>query len=386
MAVTPVEAARKLAPRAAELAGEGERARRLPAELSAEIAAAGLYRLCVPERLGGAQAPPAELLAAVEALAGGDGAAGWCVAVCATAGMLAAYLEPETAAEIYGDQLAVAGGVFAPSGRAVAAGDELEIRGRWRFCSNIHNCDWLMGVCIVEDGDQPRRTAAGGPEIRLVLMPAAELELIDTWSVSGLRATGSHDIAADRVIAPARRSASLISDRPLDSGALYAFPPFGLLAASIAAVALGIARAAIDDLRGLAGAKTPTLSTRKLAERPATQTAVARAEAQVRAARALLFDAVDRAWIRAQAQGEGQLPRELRAGLRLAATHAVEAATEAVDAMQRLAGGSAIYESSPLERRFRDIHVATQHMLIGPATWELGGRALLGLELDDSQL
>jgi len=386
MAVTPVEAARKLAPRAAELAGEGERARRLPAELSAEIAAAGLYRLCVPERLGGAQAPPAELLAAVEALAGGDGAAGWCVAVCATAGMLAAYLEPETAAEIYSDPLAVAGGVFAPSGRAVANGDELEISGRWRFCSNVHNCDWLMGGCLVADGDQPRRTEAGGAEIRLVLMPAAELELIDTWSVSGLRATGSHDIAADGVIAPARRSASLISDRPLDPGALYAFPPFGLLAASIAAVALGIARAAIDDITGLAAAKTPTLSTRKLAERPATQAAVARAEAQVQAARALLFAAVDRAWAQAQARSGDRLPQEMRAGLRLASTHAVEAATEAVDAVQRLAGGSAIYESSPLERRFRDIHVATQHMLIGPATWELGGRALLGLELDDSQL
>lgn len=386
MAATTLAAARELAPRAAELAGEGERRRRLPAELSAEIAAAGLYRLCIPKRLGGAQAPPAELLAAVEALAAGDGAAGWCVAVCATAGMLAAYLEPETAAEIYGDPLAVAGGVFAPSGRALARGDELEISGRWRFCSNVHNCDWLMGGCVVYDGDQPRRTPAGVPEIRLVLMPAAELELIDTWSVSGLRATGSHDIAADGVVVAARRSASLISDRPLDPGALYAFPPFGLLAASIAAVALGIARAAIDDLCGLAQAKTPTLSSRKLAERPATQTAVAMAEARVRAARALLFEAVERAWAQAQSQPEEALPRELRVGLRLASTHAVEAAAEAVDAVQRLAGGSAIYESSPIERRFRDIHVATQHMLIGPATWELTGRSLLGQELEDSQL
>lgn len=132
--------------------------------------------------------------------------------------------------------------------------------------------------------------------------------------------------------------------------------------------------------------KTPTLSSRKLAERPATQAAAARAEAQVGAGRALIFDAVERAWAGAQAQGGWPLARELRVGLRLAATHAVEAAAEAVDAVQRLAGGSAIYESSPLERRFRDIHAVTQHMLVGPATWELTGRSLLGLELDDSQL
>jgi len=111
---TGIEAARELAPRAAELAGASERARRLPAELSDAIAAAGLYRMCVPEALGGGEAPPGELLACVEALAEGDAAAGWCVAVCATAGMLAAYLDDEFAGEGFGDPGAVAGGVFAP--------------------------------------------------------------------------------------------------------------------------------------------------------------------------------------------------------------------------------------------------------------------------------
>ena len=113
---SPLEAAREIAPRAAALAAEAEAERRLPATLSDELAEAGLYRLCVPESLGGGEAPPRELLGAVEELARGDAAAGWCVAVCATAGMLAAYLEPDAAREVFGDSAGVVGGVFAPMG------------------------------------------------------------------------------------------------------------------------------------------------------------------------------------------------------------------------------------------------------------------------------
>src|SRR5262249_10543446 len=157
-------------------------------------------------------------------------------------------------------------------------------------------------------------------------------------------------------------------DEPLFDRPLYAFPPFGSLAIAIAAVALGIARGALDDLFELAGVKTPTLSTRKLAERANTQSGVARAEAELRAAGAGLLDAVERAWAAAQA-GRG-IPVELRAGLRITATHATEASARVVDVAYGLGGGSAIYDTSPLQRRFRDVHAATQHMLIGPSTWE----------------
>jgi alkylation response protein AidB-like acyl-CoA dehydrogenase len=241
----------------------------------------------------------------------------------------------------------------------------------------------LMAGCVVYDGDAPRLLESGRPDIRLVLMPAAGVEVIDTWTVSGLRATGSHDIAVERLEVPSARAASLITDPPRESGPLYAFPPFGLLAAAIAAVGLGAARGALDELGELAGTKTPTLSTRKLAERAATQSGVARAEASLRAARSLLYAATEECW---EAARNGAISIELRAGMRLASTHAVEASAAAIDEAYRLGGGSAIYETSPLQRRFRDIHAATQHMLVGPATWELAGRSLLGLEFDASQL
>jgi len=381
---SPVDAARALAAELAEVAAQTESGRRVSPQLSGMLADAGLYRLCVPAAIGGGEAAPGDLIEAVEALAVGDAAPAWCVAVCATAGMLAAYLPADAAREVFGAADAVVGGVFAPLGRATATAGGYAVSGRWRFASNIDNCTWLMGGCVVLDGDLPRTLESGRPDIRLMLMPVADVETIDTWSVSGLRGTGSHDFAVDDLEVPAARSASLISDEPLGDGPLYAFPPFGLLAAAIAAVALGTARGALDDVVGLAGGKTPTLSSRKLAERPATQARIGAAEARLRAARAHLLDAIDVAW--SAAQQTGAVALELRVGLRLAATQATEAATATVDDAYNLAGGSAIYETSPLQRRFRDAHAATQHMLVSPATWELTGRALLGLDLDDSQL
>ncbi len=378
------DAARALAPRAAELADETESGRRLPAELVEGISAAGLFRMLVPADAGGGEAEPAELVASVAELARGDGSAGWCLAVAATSGMLGAYLPLEAAREIYGDEASVAGGVFAPMGRARAEDGGYTVSGRWRFGSGVQHCDWLMGGSLVEEGEGLREAPSGAPDIRFMLFPASEVEVHDTWNVSGLRGTGSHDFSLDSLRVPEEHSASLITDSPRSDGPLYAFPVFGLLALSISAVGLGIARAAIEDLTELATAKKPAGSTRTLAERGDTQAAVAGAEAKVRSARALIDEAVGEAWESATASGE--VPAEQKAALRLAASHGIRSAREAVDAMYELGGGTAIYETSPLQRRFRDMHVATAHMLVGPATWELAGRVLLGQDTDTSQL
>jgi len=389
----PVDAARSIAPRAAELAPETESGRRLPAELVSSISAAGLFRMLVPADVGGGEAEPAQLIDAVSELARGDGSAGWCLAVAATSGMLGAYVPREAAQEIFGEKGSVFGGVFAPMGRAVAGSNggagslgagSYEVKGRWRFGSGCQHCDWLMGGCLVEEGGELRKLESGAPDIRFMLFPAAEAEVIDTWNVAGLRGTGSHDFAVDGATVPAERSASLITDDPRCDGPLYAFPVFGMLALSIASVGLGIARAAIDDLVELATAKKPSGSTRTLAQRGDTQAAVATAEAQVRSARALIDESVGAAWD--EATGSGGVSTARKAALRLAASHAIRSSRDAVDSMYEMGGGSAIYESSPLQRRLRDIHVATQHMIVGPATWELAGRVLLGQETDTSQL
>jgi indole-3-acetate monooxygenase len=366
-----------LADRAAHFAAQAERERRLPEELVAEMADAGVFRMCVPRAAGGLEEHPAVLVETVEALARGDGAAGWCAAINATSGLLAAYIPEDAAREVYASPRAIAGGVFAPLGRATAVEGGFSVSGRWPFASGCTHCDWLMGGCFVA-GEDP-------PAPRLMLARADEVQIHDTWDSMGLRGTGSHDIEMADVFVPAKRSASLVVDRPVARGRLYAFPVFGLLSLAIGAVSLGIARGALDDLVALAGLRTPTGSRRTMGERPTVQAEVATAEARLRAARAFLLSAIDDAW--AAASEGGQVPAEQRTALRLAATHATTEGAAVTGVAYRLGGGSSVYESrSPLPRRFRDANTATQHMLVAPITNELTGRLLLGLPTDISQL
>jgi alkylation response protein AidB-like acyl-CoA dehydrogenase len=380
----PHDAARALTEAISGYADQTQRERRLPAPLVATLAEAGLFRLCVPRALGGGEVDVASMVRTIEEVSYADGSVGWCVMIGATSAVVSAYLDQDTAREVYGDQRVVTGGVFAPHAKALVVDGGYRVTGQWPFASGCQHCGWLMGGSLIIGDDGPRRLPNGNPDSRMMLFPAAEARVIDTWDVSGLRGTGSHDIAITDLFVPRRCSVSLLTDRPRHDGPLYAFPVFGLLALGIAGVALGIARHAIDQLTLLATGKTPTGARRKLAERPSVQSELAQAEARLRSARAFLLETVAETW--RSAVVEGAISVQQRALLRLAATHATRSSATVVDAMYDAGGGSSIYSSNPLQRCFRDVHVVTQHMMVGPMTLELSGRLLLGLGTDTSML
>ncbi len=381
---SPLEAAQALAAGVRDRAEHIERHRRLPAELVHALAQAGLFRMCVPQAFGGDEVDATTMVEAIEEIAKADGSAGWCVMIGATSGLVSAYLPEAVARDIYAAPHHVTGGVFAPHGNAAVVAGGYRVTGRWPFASGCEHCTWLMGGCAVLDDGKPRLLPNGLPDSRMMLFPAANVEIIDTWTVTGLRGTGSHDIAVSELFVPEGRSVSLLTDRPCQPGPLYAFPVFGLLALGIAGVALGIARSAIDELVRLATAKTPTGSRKRLAERAMIQMHVAEAEALLRSARAFLFDAIGAAW--RTALGDGSISLAQRSLLRLAATHAATSAAKVVDLMYNAGGGTSVYATSPLQRQFRDIHVVTQHMMVAPPTYELTGRLFLGIDTDTSML
>lgn len=382
----PLAAANALAPEIRERLAEIESGRRLPLPLVHAFRRAGVFRLLFPQSCQGIEADPATLVEVLHAISRVDGSAGWCAMIGATSGVTLAYLPPETAREVSGGGEAILGGVLHPRGRAILAGDDYRATGRWPFASGCEHTDWLLGGCLVfgEDGTKPLLRADGTPEARSMLFSRHDVEIHDTWSVAGLRGTGSHDMSVRDVAVPRARSVRFATDPVRESGPLYAFPIFNLLSLGIAAVALGIARGAIDDFREIARAKVATGSRRVMAERGATQSEVARAEALVESSRDHLLARIDAAW-RGVLAGRTIDVAE-RAHIRLAATHAVRSAADAVDRMYEAAGGGAVYESGPLARRFRDVHVATQHVMVGASTYELAGRVLLGLETDTELL
>ncbi len=363
--------AERLVPELCERAAEIEAERNLPLDLARRFAETGLFAVCVPSRYGGRERTARDVVRVIETVARGDGAAGWCVMIGATTGLLAASLPEEWAHKIYGaNPCVVTGGVVHAAGRARAVPGGHVVSGRWPFGSGVRHSDWVVGGTRMPEG-----AAASEPEARLMFFEPSQIRVLDTWRASGLRGTGSHDFEVEDAFVPEGRSV-VLGGRPRAPGALYEFPTLGLLALGVSAVALGIARHAIEAFVDLAGAKTPTGSTRTLANRPVAQRAVADAEASLCAARAFLFEAIDEA--QEIARG-GRLGLEVKARLRLAATHAAWRSAAATDLVYHAAGGTSVYDASPLSRCFRDVHVATQHIMVGEPTLEVVGRVLLGL-------
>lgn len=373
----PMVAAEHLAAAVREFGSDAiESARRLPEPLARKAIDLGLMRLCAPVEAQGLEADPATMVRALETIAIEDASASWVVMIAATTSTLAGTYPLEVSHEAFGHD-DVWCGVAAPLGRAVREGDGFRVTGRWPFGSGSQVATWMAGGCIVMDGDTPATSANGAPEIRLCLMPIAEVTIHDTWRVNGLRGTGSHDWEVRDVFVPIERTNALGVDHPWCDRPAFAFPIWGLLSLGIAGVALGIGRAAIDELTRLAGEKTPIGASRRLAERSQVQEQAARAEARLRGARAFLFEAMDDAW--QTASGGGRPSMRQRATIRLAATNVAHSCAEVVDAMYTAGGATANYDSSPLQRHFRDIHALTQHVMVQPTTWEMTGRILLGL-------
>jgi alkylation response protein AidB-like acyl-CoA dehydrogenase len=334
-----------------------EAERRLPREVVDALVAAGVFKLLVPRAYGGADAPVRDAIEVIEAIAWVDGSAGWCAMIGMLSGTMAHFLDDATAREVFGAPDAITCGVFAPMGTAVPEGDGYRVSGRWSFASGCEHSGWRMAGAIVP----------GSPRALHCLLHADQTRIVDTWDACGLRGTGSHDFLVDAALVPAARTFSLATTRD------RAF--FGPLAAGIAAVSLGIARAAIDSFVATARTKPLPGGKKPIASRELVQVEVASAEARLGAARAYLVEQA----------GNGVAVAE-RARLRLAATHAVEAAVDVCSAMFRAAGGSAVYTRSPLQRQLRDAQVVAQHIMVGSLVTTTIGRVLLDLESDTSTL
>jgi len=376
-----LDAARALAPQIRALVDQIENERRLPLPLVKAMAAAGIFRMLIPRKLGGLEVDVITMVRVFEEVSRVDGSAGWCAMIGATGGVVSAYLREDIAREIYGsDPEVVTGGALAPNGKAITVDGGYRVSGRWPFNSGCQHCDWLMGTCIIFDNGAPRLSANGLPEARMMIFPTSQAEIIDTWSVSGLRGSGSHDIAVTDIFVPDGWAASLITDRPYQPGPLYAFPIFGLLASSVASVALGMTRGAIDTFVESVSTRVPTNSRRPLRERQIVQMQVAQAEALLRSARTFLYEIVGEVWDAVVAGDE--ISTSQRALLRLAATQATTNAAQAIDLMYHAAGTSAIWASSPLQRYFRDVHVLTQHAVVAAPLYEVIGRVFLGLSTE----
>src|SRR5437870_4517439 len=207
-ATTPLAIAQALGPRIRERAAEIEAARQLPPELVLEIANARLFRVALPEAEGGLGADILTTLHVIEEVARADGSTGWCLAMGINTLRQSAQFAPEVRRQIFfSDPIGISAGSANPRGRAVAAPGGYRVTGHWFFASGCMHSSALHGACKVFDGDKPRLRPNGDQEIRIAYFyPKSVARIVDTWDVSGLRGTGSHDIEVEDLFVPEERT------------------------------------------------------------------------------------------------------------------------------------------------------------------------------------
>jgi alkylation response protein AidB-like acyl-CoA dehydrogenase len=359
---------------------EAEQERWLPDAVVAAMREAGLLRLWTPTEYGGSEVDLPVFMRTAERIAQLDSPAGWVLATAGAGTLLTAFVARDAAREIYADGPdVILPGASAPVGRAVPVDGGYRLNGRWPLASGSQHGQWLGIVTMVFDGDAPRMDAHGAPDFKSMFLRRQDCELLDTWHSLGMRGTGSTHFSVNDVFIPEERTFSVFTAAPQVGGALFNLGVLPMFAMAITAVLPGIARAAIEAFVELAKAKTPTFSQTGLATRPTIHAELARVEALVQSARALLYEVADE--MMASVKAGQPVPPELEARRRIACANVGASCSQAVDRLFTIAGTTPIYSGHELERRLRDTRTASQHLFVSPVWWEKTGQYYFGLGL-----
>ncbi len=375
----PLAAARALAPELSARAGEGDALRTMPADLVESAKRAGLFRLGLPSALGGLELDPASIIEVVEELSRADGSFGWTILI-GNNNAFFAWLDPDVARELIGGRPDFASNcMFSPFGAAVPNGDgSFTLNGRWPFSSGCRHASWLQTGMFVMDGPRPRMLPGGAPDWRFAFIPRDAVEVLDTWDSMGLRGTGSHDIVVADARVPEEHTAAPFFQPARHDGPLWRLPFFTLAAVFLVGFPLGVGRRALDEFTTMARTKTRAGATEPMAHEADVQVDLARAEALLRSARAFVFDAVGEIWAAVQDGSQPTLAQ--RAHTLLAIQQAMRAGVQAVDLVFAHGGAGTVYAHHPLQRCFRDIHTARQHVFFSDDALKRYAKVCLDIE------
>jgi alkylation response protein AidB-like acyl-CoA dehydrogenase len=371
-------AVRDLAPEISVRSAEIDKARRLPLDLLAQLKAAGCFRMFVPKSYGGLDVDVPASMEIIEMLATADGSTGWVVMIGSETPMFLALLSRKRFDSLYANNSdLIIAGAFAPRGQAELVDGNYRVNGRWGFASGCQHSQWLFGNCVVMENGTPRAgVIPGTTEARAMMFAPSKAQILDTWSVNGLRGTGSHDIAVENLLVLADDSFDIFFGRPCIETPSAA-EPLLYAALHIGAVAIGIAQRAINEIVALANTNKRRLyASASIAESQLFQYRVGHADASLRAARNLLRSQADAVWNSAVAG----IPVSIdgRAPVMAANTWAVQTCAAVVDSCYKAGGGTSPYDSSPLQRCMRDIQTLTQHAAVAESWLTTSGATILG--------
>ncbi|GAC1334837.1 MAG: acyl-CoA dehydrogenase family protein [Bradyrhizobium sp.] len=378
-----ISRAEAVRPLVAAASDEIESKRRLPLALLDKLHEAGLFRLLLPRSSNGIETDPLTFFHVIETIARADASAAWCLSQAGGCAMSAAYLDLPVAHAIFGnDPRAVLAWGPGPRVRAVECEGGYRVTGVWAFASGGRHATWLGAHCPIYQADgTPRLDNDGVPRERTMLVRSEDVAWTDIWNTVGLRGTASDQFALNDFFVRSDHSITREFDKECrESGPLYRMGNGTCYQIGFAGVACGIARGSLDCFVDLARNKVPRGLKSPLRDNAVVQSGLAQAEVNLRAARGLVLQSMADIW--KDLCSGARITVEQRITVRMAATHAIHKAREAVDFAYNAAGTTAIFENHPLERRFRDIHTVTQQLQGRLSHFETVGAWMMGADAD----
>lgn len=369
----------KLAPRIRQYADRAEREAQMQREVADAFHEAGLFRILMPQNIGGGGLTIPDSLRLCEEVARIDASTGWNLAICSGGALFGYNLSRAAFEKIYSDPRGVSAGSLNPVTTRV-----VEVEGGWRFsgratyASASAQATYLMAAGMVLREGAPQ-IVDGMPLMRAGLFPISHAKILNTWSTAGMRGTGSNDCVFENVLVADEFTFDWLNAKSPWQRCPFRNIPLQLqFVGGLVSVVLGTARHALDTLNEIAQTKVPAATRAALRERPIAQIQFAQAEGLLRAARAYFYSLNDEIWRKGEAGDSFSL--QDRAQARLAVVTAAKLAVQAVDLVADAAGMASAQTSSPIERCWRDVHTASQHVLMNTSRFEVVGRVLFGLD------
>jgi alkylation response protein AidB-like acyl-CoA dehydrogenase len=361
--------ARALAPKLRERSYATNKAGQIPAETIEDFWDFKLNYLLRPRKFGGPAMRPDEAFAAGFELGRGDGSAAWVWSVMLIHDLFVSHFPEEFQQEYWGKDRTLSASSFLPHGKPTPASGGVRVSGKWSFCSGVDNADWLfLGVFFgPPSGDAPM------PDIRYIMVPKGDYEILDDWEVMGLRGTGSKSVVIDDKFVPDHRIVSHkeMSDATSPGSRLHADPVYhapiwSFVPFTISAPACGIAQGALESFVDEMKVRDDSFAHSPLSKKPGMHARVAEASAMIDSGD-LLYKRSYRETIDKILAGE--VPSlEFRARSRRDQGYCVKQAKAAVGLLLDAVGGRGLFESNHVQRSFRDLQAVSGHIV---ASWDV---------------
>jgi 3-hydroxy-9,10-secoandrosta-1,3,5(10)-triene-9,17-dione monooxygenase len=381
--------AKALLPQLRKRASKTEELRRLPPETERELHESGLFRILQPKRVGGAELDYVALVDCADVISEADASVAWTFANLASHQWILGMFDQRAQDLVWNKdaETLIASSFVFPAGRAKRVDGGYVLRGSWPLSSGVDSSEWNMLASVVSSEDE-----ADGIEYRIFLVNKRDYKILDTWHATGLRGTGSNDVEVKEAFVEEGLTLA-ISD--LDGGQtpgsavnpnpLYTLPVFSLFPYVLSGVALGNAKACLNDYIDIARHRASTYNRAKIGDLQSTQIKIAEASAKIDAARLIMRSRCIEAMAEARRSHVPDIAGKTKS--RRDGAFSVNLCTDAVSLLFAASGARGLLTSGVLQRQFRDAHAINSHFAFNfDAAGTNFGRVALGLPSENLSL